>query len=260
MPKINRGFIRGLWGIYEHQDRRFYKRRVKLDNDIKMISLNKNAQKHVTYVFGEDNYKYLIDRGFDARLVDKRPIVWDMDKEQFRHKLEVLYQGLQEFDEIVFLDWDCTECRPLPLDFWDKLAQKEPIQAVLRQYHKKKAPWRKIDQRKIPETSFVYIRNKEIGAELNALWEKMGRPWSEEVVMAKYIDNRSGGWHGLEYYWEHYNPFFATWGKSKVPPPEALNYGYQYVHINGKVVGGVLSQSGEDGQRLTDLLTKMAEK
>ena len=88
-------FIRGLWGIYEHQDRRFYKRRTKLDKDMEMVRLNENAEKHITYVFGKDNYKYLLDNGFEARLIDKRPIVWDMDKEQFRHKLEVLHQGMQ---------------------------------------------------------------------------------------------------------------------------------------------------------------------
>lgn len=140
-----RAFIRALWGVYG-DERKYYKRRPKQDNDIEMVKLNQNAQPHVTYVFGEDNYKYLIDKGLDCRLVDKRPIVWDMDEEQFRHKLEVLHQGMLEFDEIIFLDWDCTECRPLPDDFWDKLAEKAPIQAVLRQYHKRKAYWRKSDQ------------------------------------------------------------------------------------------------------------------
>ena len=46
MAKIKRAFIRGLWGIYDHKGRRYYMRRVKLDNDMKMIKLNKNAQKH----------------------------------------------------------------------------------------------------------------------------------------------------------------------------------------------------------------------
>lgn len=259
MSKLNRAFIRGLWGIYEHGGRRFYTRRVKLDNDIKMIGLNQNAQKHITYVFGEDNYKYLTDNGFDARLIDKRPIVWNMDQEQFRHKLEVLYQGLQEFDEIVFLDWDCTECQPLPSNFWEKLAEKDSIQAVLRHYHKRKAVWRNSDCRKIPEASFVYIREKKIGQELNDLWEKMDKPWSEEVVIAKYIDDKNGGWQGLEHYWKHNNPFFATWGKNKIPSPEALTYGYQYVHINNKVVSSLLKQAEGNSQKLTDLITKLSK-
>jgi hypothetical protein len=112
-----------------------------------------------------------------------------MDNEQFRHKLEVLHQGMQEFDEVVFLDWDCTECRPLPGNFWERLAEKSEIQAVLRQYRRKKVMWRKEHQRKLPEASFVYINNKETTKGLNKLWEEMGRPWSEELAfwwMAKY--------------------------------------------------------------------------
>jgi len=259
MEKIKRGFIRGLWGIYEHEGRRYYKRRTKLDNDMKMIKLNKNAQEHVTYVFGEDNYKFLVDQGFDARLIDKRPVVWNMEKEQFRHKLEVLYQGLQEFDEIVFLDWDCTECKPLPPDFWERLAGKEPIQAVLRIYHKRKATWRDSNTRTIPEASFVYIREKKIGQELNDLWEKMHRPWSEEVVLAKYIDKMHDGWHGIEHYWEHNDPFFATWGNCKSPSPSASEYGYQYIHINGKVVSSLLKKANGDSQKLTEEITKLSE-
>ena len=251
---MKRAFIRGLWGIYEHDERRFYKRRLKLDNDMKMVKLNKNSKNHITYVFGEDNYKYLIDQGFEARLVDKRPIVWDMDNEQFRHKLEVLHQGMQEFDEIAFLDWDCTECRPLPDNFWERLGEKAEIQAVLRQYRRRKISWRSEHIRKMPEASFVYINNKETTVGLNKLWEEMGRPWSEELVIAKYMDNLSGGWQSLEYYWDNYEPFFSTYGNCKAPSPSAKEEGYQYIHINEDVVGEVLKEAEGDSDKLTEIL------
>jgi|SaaInlV_165m_DNA_1040744.scaffolds.fasta_scaffold32880_3 hypothetical protein len=253
---MKRAFIRGLWGIYEHDGRRFFKRRTKLDKDMDLVRLNKNAENHITYVFGEDNYKFLIDQGFEARLVDKRPIVWDMDNEQFRHKLEVLHQGMQEFDEIVFLDWDCTECRPIPDNFWERLSEKAEIQAVLRQYKKKKINWRPEHQRKMPEASFVYINNKETTKNLNELWEKMGRPWSEELVIAKYMDNLSGGWQSLDYYYEHYEPFFATWGNCKAPSAEALAEGYQYLHINERSVARLLRRSHKDSNKLTKMLKR----
>ena len=52
-----------------------------------------------------------------------------------------------EYDEIVLLDWDTVQIKPIPEDFWDVLAQKAPIQAVLRVYFRLKATqWRKIDQ------------------------------------------------------------------------------------------------------------------
>jgi len=259
MADVKRSFIRGLWGIYEHNNRRFFKRRTKLDNDFRMVKLNKNAPEHITYVFGEDNYKYLVDKGFKARLVDKRPIVWDMDKEQFRHKLEVLHQGMQEFDEIAFLDWDCTACRPIPSNFWDRLREKASIQAVLRQYRKKKLSWRLSDQRKLPEASFVYINDPDVTVGLNNLWEEMGRPWSEERVMGKYIDNLIGDTDGdwLDKYWETFEPFFATWGNAKVPSPSAKKNGYFFVHINHKVVSRLLKQSNNNSDELTNLLTQL---
>lgn len=259
---MKRSFIRGLWGIYEHEERRMFKRRTKLDNDMRMVKLNQNAdnENHVVYVFGEDNYKFLIDEGWDARMVDKRPIVWDMDNEQFRHKLEVLHQGMQEFDEIIFLDWDCTECRPLPDNFWDRLGEKAEIQAVLRQYRRRKAHWRNNNQcpRSIPEASFVYINDKQTTQNLNDLWEEMNRPWSEELVIARYIDNLSGGWKNLEHYWENYEPFFSTYGNCKKPSKSAVEEGFQYVHINEQVVSGVLKRSKEDPKKLTQELHKLA--
>ena len=259
---MKRAFIRALWGIYEHEGRRFYMRRAKQDNDIKMVQMNQNALDNITYVFGEDNYKYLVDKGLECRLVDKRPIVWDMDKEQFRHKLEVLHQGMLEFDEIVFLDWDCTECRPIADNFWDRLSEKAPLQAVLRQYHKRKAFWRKTDTRKIPEASFVYIRDKSITKSMNNLWEEMGRPWSEEVVIAKQIDNMMGEintpW--IEAYWKNYEPFFRTWGNAKVPSPNAKKEGCQYIHINNKVVAGVLKRAKGNSKALTTILENMAKR
>ena len=52
-------FIRALWGIYDHQGRRLYMRRTKIDYDIKVLMHNKFNAPFVSYIFGEDNYKYL---------------------------------------------------------------------------------------------------------------------------------------------------------------------------------------------------------
>ncbi len=93
MPEIKSSFVRGLWGIHEHKGDRLLERRSKIDNDIKLALTIKYKFPLMNYVFGEDNYKYLIDLGFSAKLVDKKPIAWDMHTQQFRHKLEVLKQG-----------------------------------------------------------------------------------------------------------------------------------------------------------------------
>jgi len=159
------------------------------------------------YVFGEENYKMCVDLGFDCKLLDERPIVWDMDKEQFRHKLEVFDKALEDFDEIVFLDWDTLPVKPLPENFWDKMQEKASFQSPLIQYRRRKALWRgRIDSRKLSSASFVYLRDKSITEGFIEKWEKMGRPWSEEIVMSRYMDESNGGWKGLEYYWDNHEP------------------------------------------------------
>lgn len=232
--KVKRGFVRALWGIYEHSGRRFFKRRGKLDNDIKLAQACPYAEPFRTYVFGEDNYKFLVDKGFNCKLVDKKPIVWDMNKKQFRHKLEVFKCGMEDYNEIVFLDWDCFPIKPLPDNFWEVLGKKEPIQAILRMYHRRKAYWRGgVDVRKIPCASFVYIRDKEVTLDLIKMWEKLNRPWSEEVVLARYMDERIGGWKGMDKYWEFYEPDFFRLQEARVFPVQKLNEKNQcFRHLN----------------------------
>lgn len=208
---MKKGFVRALWGIHEHEGRRFYLRRTKQDNDIRLMLKNPWIPEFKVYVFGEDNYKMCQELGFDSVLLDKKPIIWDMDTQQFRHKLEVFYRAMEDFDEIVFLDWDNIPIKPIPENFWDVLSKKDPIQANLCQYRRRKAVWRgQVDSRKLPNAAFVYIREKDIAKDMLQVWEDLKRPWSEELVIGKYIDNINGGWKGLDYYWEHYEPHWFS--------------------------------------------------
>jgi len=207
MEEVKRGFIKALWGIHDHQGRRFYLRRTKIDNDINLCLHNKYQEPFTVYVFGEDNYKYLVDCGFKCKMLDKRPIVWDLDKQQFRHKFEVFKHAAEDFDEFVFTDWDMMFVNPLPKDFWEKMYEKEDIQAIMRIYKQRIMwQWRTESQRLCSCGSFIYIRRKEIANELINYWEKMGAGWGEEVVIAKYIDDKMGGKLDLEEYWRRFEP------------------------------------------------------
>ena len=236
---MKRGFVRALWGIYDHQGRRLYKRRTKMDYDIKVLTHNKYSEPFITFVFGEDNYKYLTEEvGLNpstVRLADKRPIVWDIDKEGMRHKTEAFKLGMEEFDEMVFLDFDTQPIKPLPLDFWEVLAKKERIQAILRCYKKRKISWREQDCNRIPCASFVYIRDKTVPASLIKTWEEMGRPWSEEICMVKYMEGLVGGWQGIDKYWELFEPDFFVLGEGQVYSHEKLatkNHCFSHFNIN----------------------------
>ena len=240
------GFIRALWGIHEHKGRRFYLRRTKIDSDIELTLHNTYCPNFKTYVFGTDNYKYLIDKGFHCQLLDDKPIVWDLDKQQFRHKFEVFKAASEDFDKFVFIDWDMVFVTPLPKDFWDVLAKKQTFQAILRVYHRKKAFWRKKGgARIIPCGSFVYIGDKNIPKIFLDYWEKLGGPWGEEVVMAKYTEdimggNFTGSPEDFEKYWNMFEPpYFALqpmYSKEKMATKI-----HAIKHVNAKCVRNLLS-------------------
>ena len=205
---MSKSFIHGIWGVYKHQDNHWYTRRPKIDNDMKLELLNPYAPPTKVYVFGKDNYKRIIDMGFDEStvvMVDKKPCVFNMETEQYRHKIEVWKCGLEEFDEIVFLDWDCVPIHQIPNNFWNVMAQGEKIQATLYMYTIRRAHWRTGDTRKLSASTFVYVRNKKIVNDIIKVWEENGRLWQEEIALSKYIDEINGGWHGIEKY-KKYEP------------------------------------------------------
>jgi len=201
------GFIRCVWGIYENQKNRWYTRRPKIDNDIGLSILNPYAPKSKVYVFGEDNQKKMVDLGFDSVLIDKKPFVWDMENEQYRHKIEAWKYGLLDFEQVVFIDWDCVPIQPIPEDFWSVLASGPKIQATLYMYRKRRVRFRPSNERKMSASTFVYMRESNIANEIIDVWEKIGRPWQEEAALSKYIDDLDGGWKSVEEY-KKYEPKF----------------------------------------------------
>ena len=56
---MKRGFIRGLWGIYDNSTR-IMQRRSKIDGDIDRILKNQFGEPFITYIFGQDNYNFIL--------------------------------------------------------------------------------------------------------------------------------------------------------------------------------------------------------
>jgi hypothetical protein len=209
MSEEIKGHCKGFWGILDHQGRRLYMRRTKIVNDISATKLNKYAPPYKCYTFGEDNHKYLLDQGFESKLLDKRPIVWDMDKQQFRHKLEILKVASQEHDKFVFSDWDMMWIKPIPNDFWEVLAKKETYQAIMGRYKRRKVFDRKHNQHDIPSGSFVYIGDKSVPDKFIQIWKDLGEIWSEEVVFNKYAEQQmKDKTFSLDEYWNRFEPMY----------------------------------------------------
>ena len=251
VPPTGRSFIRGLWGVYDPDKRlgRWYSRRTKLDNDIRLAAINPYAPKCKVYIFGEDNFKILTDKGFDCVLIDKKPFVWDMEKEQYRHKIEIWRAGLQEFKEVVFLDWDCVPCAPIPNNFWDVISNGEKIRATIFMYKLKRVFFRNNDARKVSASTLVYINGLETCDGIIRTWEEIGRPWQEEVALSKHIDIINGGWKGSDDYMKKFETPYHTlyyWYPSEYINNVMLNNNIFY-HLNCNKVSGILGDGKLDG-------------
>ena len=205
--KLPNSFIQCLWGVFPtdqgYKDNRFYHRRKKMINDMTLSHMNYYSPRTKVYVFGRDNFNYTIDQGFNAVMIDKRPFVFDMDKEQYAHKLLVWQYALQEFKSIVYTDFDTITIKPVPLDFWDVMDKGQPIRSTIYQYSKKRAPYRKGHERKISSASWVYMRGKEHADNLLKTWIDIGRPMKEEYALSRYIDKLNP----LPFSPEAYKPF-----------------------------------------------------
>lgn len=242
---MNRAFVRALWGTFAKSDIESgvatNPRPSKMQNDILAQVNPEFKHSFVTYTFGISNHKYLQDLGFDSRLVSEEPQLWDMKTELYRHKLEVFKCAMKDFDEIVFLDWDCVLIKNIPEDFWARLNQKSSFQSNLFQYRTKKCLWRKggVDQRKVCNGGFAYIREKSIPDKFIKNWEEF-KTWSinqkekrskkgldlrfrekcltfdDEPAMSKYVDDYLGEWKGEHVYWNMFEPSVCNLRKKSV--------------------------------------------
>jgi len=231
---IKRAFIRGLWGYLSKEDRQI-ERKYRVDENIKkIISMDARLQHPFrTYVWGEDNYKQLHDVGLtDLVLVTKEPYQWDLIKYQYRHKLELLKLAMQDYDEIVHMDWDCLPQKPIDDQYWDLFYKKEAIQCNLFQYRNMNCPWRKEDSRKAINGGYMYLRDKGIPDDLIKWWDKYNGRWKQsmEPSTSQYIDDINGGWVGLDNYFNRYEPdscrlrYFSAYTDRVRPDPYFIHW------------------------------------
>jgi hypothetical protein len=228
-----RAYIRALWGIYD-KSTNIKKRRYRIDNDIKTIQNNPYQHDYIVYVFGDDNYNMLKEKNVKCVKVDSRPFLFDIDKHQFRHKLELIKVAMEDYDEIVYLDWDCIPKKEITDDVWKHLNKKEKIQATLQQYHRRKCPWRNEELRKVPNGGFIYLRDKTLPDLAIKKWEELGRQDNDEPSWAKITDELMGGWQGIDKYWDLFEPMCCNLHKSSPYSEEKLkSKNVLWIHYQG---------------------------
>lgn len=209
---MSHSFIRTLWGVRDDTHRLLARRRL-IDLEIERIYTCQYGQPFKTYIFGEENYNKLKDR-FDCVLVDKNPTPYDPIKYMYRNKMELIKIAMQDYDEIVYMDWDCVPIKALPNDFWTEQSKKKSIQGCLETYHRIKCWWRKDMRRTVINGGYLYIRDKNIPDMAIACWNKWQQD-NDEPGWMRMIDEIEGGWKGIEYFWDNYEtPYCNLYRKS----------------------------------------------
>jgi hypothetical protein len=169
MVTSNIKVIRALWGNFD-----FYK------NEIPLFPL----YNETVYVWGTENLNKLNQLGYDTIFMGEDV---DIPRHAFHLKLESLIKGQDDFDEIIFMDWDIKQIKELDDVFYTQLREKEfsmptysyPIEFInLKLEYEwaksiiadfKKYGWRYNEYIVIPNAGFIYSNKSNIPYELNRI-------------------------------------------------------------------------------------------
>jgi hypothetical protein len=230
---MKRMFVRGLWG-----NELIHERKYNTNREMVEIYNNKYNEDFVVYVYGKENYELCTKIGHKCILIDDNPSPYDLIKHHYRHKLEILKIAMQDYDEIIFIDWDCIPQKKVPVDFWNIMGKREIIQANLTRYRASKANWRedKYARRLIPNAGFLYLRDKSLPDKIINYWGEIDQTFaaSAEPPLAKLVDEITGGWKNLDTYWDLFEPDFCNVkGRSPYKSDKLKTKDICFIHYHG---------------------------
>ncbi len=226
-------FIKCLWGDDLIDLREEHKREVSLCRQKPF-----QPEPSVFVAFGLENEQIARDAGWPNVLrvsdepvvnltgaADRNAVDWygclPYGIHMYFHKFLAIKAVLKAgYTDVVFLDMESEMIRTLPEDFWQVLRAGQPLQAPLASYVRMKCYfWRDKDVRKVPGAIAIYCRDTAV---LDRCMEvaKANPRWSEEQAMAFVIDERMGGWKGVEGYRDagFQFPYFEQYAKMCLPP------------------------------------------
>ena len=114
-----------------------------------------------------------------------------------------------DYDEILWVDWDCYPLKEMPDNYWDIMGKKESFQANLMTYHHRQCWWRKHASRTVPNGGFIYLRDRAIVSRVMSIYDSY-KGINDEPAWARYIDDFIGDWGNLQAsykkYWDMFEP------------------------------------------------------
>ena len=211
---MTKALVRTLYGDVNNLLHDRLRTRSRVNKDIQNISISQNnCEPFFTYVFGESNFYYLKDVGIKNIQLASKESYFFKKAGNYINKILGMKAGLSDFDEIVFLDWDTVQTKPLPSNFWESFKDKECVQAPIYKCKRTVISWRTIGRFKnkyVSSGSFVYMRDKKIPDKLIEMINKdekiLSHRWSDETFISKYTDDISGGWEGVDKYFKFFEP------------------------------------------------------
>lgn len=228
-------FVRTLWGDSLIDVREDHVREVSLCRKFPL-----QPEPTLFVAFGRENERIARSAGWETVLASEQPVVnlsgtedraaedafgmfpWGVN--MYAHKFLAMRAALEQgWDAVVLLDMEIEMARPLPGDFWERLAAGQPVQAPLYHYVVKKCSWRKVGMRQIPGAVTLYCREAAI---LDKCLRTMAEnpKETEEVALARLTDEMQGGWQGADGYKASgfQFPFCAKFGGMLFEPEEAV--------------------------------------
>ena len=214
-------FIRTFWGDLENGlNGERYKNQIS--------STSNDDLDELVYVWGRYNYDFIKSKGFNCFLVSEENYDYNLasghpfyDFKSFNHKLWALEHSLQEFNEVIYLDWDCSLINPIDDNFYNYLKNGNSLQVPLYIYparfldemtelSKKDgmeffSELKKVIQKHsydwnghyiIPCGGFIYCRDKNINLLKTSIEKNLG-PAPDEIAILLYAQEK--GYNLVDY-------------------------------------------------------------
>lgn len=137
-------------------------------------------EQEVVYCFDYESFWFIQELGYEAKLVKDTKFDGKKGYNKFGRKLQALDLALQEFGEVLLLDWDFFILKPFDKNFYDSLKEK-PIQIPLYIQHKdtKNA----VLEMLVKDQSPSLLRELE---DLEVGMNKYGWEWEEGVIAPNF--------------------------------------------------------------------------